>query len=99
MSSYVTVFVKPDCEKCINAIDMVMEYGGIDEIVVVGKKDNDTTKAFGEKMAEYADGVTYISEEENGEDALPQVYFDSFSVSYDELLEAYEIEELDGYFT
>lgn len=100
MSALVQVFVKPNCEKSLNALDMVSEYGGIDEIVFVGEID--------ETMAEYSNDVvrqvnnddTDILEEFKKEGLeLPVVMFDSWEVGYDKLLEAYETEELDQYFT
>lgn len=100
MSALVQVFVKPNCEKSLKALDMVSEYGGIDEIVFVGEIDETMAEYSNDMVRQVNNDDTDILEEFKKEGLeLPVVMFDSWTVGYDELLEAYETEELDGYFT
>lgn len=105
MSAYVNVYVKPNCKESKKLLDMVLEYGGIDTITIVGDANDEATKVFGEEVADYADGVEYISEDAEelqsnlGGEPLPQVCFDSFNIGYAKALEAYESGDLDMYFT
>lgn len=101
MSALVDVYVKPNCEKCINALSMVSEYGGIDRVFVVGDVDEKTKKSFSEQITTYeVDGIEYISKEKFGDGTLPHVEFDqSLSLNYEELVEAYDSQDLDQYFT
>lgn len=98
------VYVKPNCEKSLEALNMVTEYGGIDQIFVVGQIDEEQKDIFENELEAYeADEIMFISEkefrEEFKEESLPLVLFDSFDVGYEKLLEAYESEELYQYFT
>lgn len=103
MSSYVQVYVKLSCEKSFNAIDMVSEYGNIDEIVVVGDYDDTTKAEFENKNEDFCNDFRYISDDEWSEEVehgtLPQASFDGSSISYEELLEVHKTGELDSYFT
>ncbi|WP_394261443.1 hypothetical protein [Moraxella boevrei] len=101
MSALVEIFIKPNCEKSIQTLDMISEWGNIDEVIVVGNLDEYTKNALEKEIIRYQPNeVSYISEEEFGEEELPQVVFDqSLSLNYEELVGAYEEEDLDQYFT
>ncbi len=101
MSALVQVFVKPNCEESLTTLSMISEWGNIHEVIVVGSLDEDTKNALEKEINKYQpDEVSYISKEEFVEGELPQVMFDeSLTLNYEELVQAYDEEDLDQYFT
>lgn len=107
MSSYVQVYVKPNCEKSPIMMSMVSEWGNIHELIVVGDYNDNTKAEFENENQDFCNEFRYISdiewlqiiEQEEMENTLPQVSFDGICLNYEELEEAYDNEDLDQYFT
>ncbi|WP_019518634.1 hypothetical protein [Faucicola boevrei] len=99
MSALVQVFVKPNCEKSLKALEMVAENGGIDDVVFFGEIDKEMAKYSNDAVSQINEDADILAEFKKEGLELPVVMFDSWTVGYDELLEAYETEELNGYFT